>query len=145
VSEPPDKQRRSLLKLAGAIAAGGVTFAGLQRWTTRPSRTTPPPLPPSAVRLGPAQGFAEGLTVVTEQRIVVVRRGSTFKAFSAICSHQGCTVQRSVDGARLECPCHLGIYDANGRVVSGDAPVGLRPYKAFVASETGVLIVDRAL
>jgi menaquinol-cytochrome c reductase iron-sulfur subunit len=143
MSERPDERRRSLLRLAGAIAAGGTTFVGLQRWTTRPRQAAP--LPPSAVRLGPSVRFAEGLTLVAEHRIVIVRRGSTYDALSAICSHQGCTVKPSADGARLECPCHLGIYDATGRIISGDAPVGLRRYRTFVASDTGDLIVDRAL
>jgi cytochrome b6-f complex iron-sulfur subunit len=143
MSGPADARRQFLRRLAGAIAAGGVTFVGLQRWTARRPNTAP--LPPSAVRLGPSERFAEGLTLVTEHRIVIVRRGSTFSALSAICSHQGCTVKPSADAARLECPCHLGVYDVTGRVISGDAPVRLRPYRAFVASDTGDLIVDRAL
>jgi cytochrome b6-f complex iron-sulfur subunit len=143
LSAPADERRRFLRRLAGAMAAGGATFIGLQRWMERSPR--PAPLPPTAMRLGPAERFAEGLTLVTEHRIVIVRRGSAFSALSAICSHQGCTVRPSADGARLECPCHLGVYDSTGRVISGDAPVRLRPYRAFVASGTGDLIVDRAL
>lgn len=31
-------------------------------------------------------------------------------AFSAICTHQGCTV--APDGDRLRCPCHGSVFDA---------------------------------
>lgn len=45
-----------------------------------------------------------------------------FAAYSAICTHQQCTV--AYRGGQLACPCHGSIYDpANGaQVVSGPAP-----------------------
>jgi Rieske Fe-S protein len=46
-------------------------------------------------------------------------------AFSATCTHQGCTVMAA--GKRLECPCHGSIFDAfTGAVVQGPAqrPLG---------------------
>lgn len=43
------------------------------------------------------------------------------KAFSSVCTHQGCAVKP--DGAELHCPCHNSVYDAaTGEVVSGPAP-----------------------
>lgn len=42
-------------------------------------------------------------------------------AFSAICTHQGCTVVP--DGEQLRCPCHGSVYEtATGENVSGPAP-----------------------
>ena len=41
-------------------------------------------------------------------------------AFTAICTHQGCTV--NPDGAVLRCPCHASTYDAfTGKNTSGPA------------------------
>jgi len=43
------------------------------------------------------------------------------KAFSSVCTHQGCAVKP--DGAELHCPCHNSVYDAaTGEVLSGPAP-----------------------
>jgi nitrite reductase/ring-hydroxylating ferredoxin subunit len=45
---------------------------------------------------------------------------TTAAAFSAICTHMGCTV--NVDGAVLVCPCHGSRYDAlTGAVTRGPA------------------------
>jgi Rieske Fe-S protein len=41
-------------------------------------------------------------------------------AFTAICTHQGCTV--NPDGAVLRCPCHASTYDAfTGKNTGGPA------------------------
>jgi len=45
-----------------------------------------------------------------------------FVAYSAVCTHQGCTV--AYQGGELACPCHGSVYDpAHGAaVVAGPAP-----------------------
>ncbi len=54
---------------------------------------------------------------------VIVSRPTADKAvaFSAICTHMGCTV--APDGKALTCPCHGSQYDAaTGAVLRGPAP-----------------------
>lgn len=44
-------------------------------------------------------------------------------AYSAICTHQGCTVSYNAADKALECPCHGGRFDpANGGAVLGGPP-----------------------
>ncbi len=53
--------------------------------------------------------------------IVARPTGETVVAFSAICTHQGCTVEP--DGSELRCPCHGSVYEAaTGDNVDGPAP-----------------------
>jgi Rieske Fe-S protein len=40
-------------------------------------------------------------------------------AFSAVCTHQGCTV--AVGETQLSCPCHGSTFDFSGKVVNGPA------------------------
>ena len=59
-------------------------------------------------------------------------KGGTVHAFSAACTHQGCTVG-SVSGGAINCPCHGSRFDANtGAVVSGPAPASLAPVSVDV-------------
>jgi Rieske Fe-S protein len=45
----------------------------------------------------------------------------TVKAFSAVCTHMGCTVAPA--DKELDCPCHGSKYDlATGAVIGGPAP-----------------------
>jgi Rieske Fe-S protein len=54
--------------------------------------------------------------------VLVFRDGQdSAVCFSAICTHQGCTV--NPDGTKFVCPCHLSMYDARtGKVLQGPAP-----------------------
>lgn len=52
--------------------------------------------------------------------------GSTFVAFSAVCTHAGCPVQYDQSNVQFVCPCHGGVYDARtGKVLQGPPPAPL--------------------
>jgi menaquinol-cytochrome c reductase iron-sulfur subunit len=58
---------------------------------------------------------------------------SEFVAFAVNCAHLGCPV-RWVPGANLfMCPCHGGVYYADGSVAAGPPPHGLWRYPARVS------------
>jgi Rieske Fe-S protein len=49
--------------------------------------------------------------------------GNTFVAFSAVCTHAGCTVEFDSSSMEFVCPCHGGTYDAKtGHVLAGPPP-----------------------
>jgi Rieske Fe-S protein len=66
--------------------------------------------------------------------LIVLTRGSngTVHAFSAVCTHQGCTVS-SVRNGVIGCPCHGSRFDAQtGAVLAGPAPRPLPPIAVVV-------------
>jgi cytochrome b6-f complex iron-sulfur subunit len=61
--------------------------------------------------------------------ILIRTPDGTFRAFTAVCTHLGCTVQYRSGQSDIWCPCHNGIYDRYGQVVSGPPPRPLEEYK----------------
>jgi nitrite reductase/ring-hydroxylating ferredoxin subunit len=123
--------RRSALHGAGVFAVGGVagivvtevrkdsgtetTAANAYGYEPAASGTEEKPL--AAVADIPDGG---GL-ILTGPKVVLTNDGGTIHAFSSICTHQGCPVDK-VSGGTIQCPCHGSQFDATtGKVVHGPA------------------------
>ena len=66
-----------------------------------------------------------GSAAIVGQVVVSQPTAGSFKAFSAVCPHQGCLVSR-VEGKEITCACHGSAFSAaDGSVLSGPSPRGL--------------------
>ena len=73
--------------------------------------------------------------------IVVRTPAGDLRAFTAVCTHLNCTVQYRADMQMIWCACHNGMYDLNGKVVSGPPPRPLEEYTVHVRSDE--IVVSR--
>ncbi|HWB83245.1 MAG TPA: ubiquinol-cytochrome c reductase iron-sulfur subunit [Bryobacteraceae bacterium] len=71
---------------------------------------------------------------VTAQTAAWLRRTADleFTAFSMNCTHLGCPVRWLADANLFMCPCHGGVFYADGRVASGPPPKPLNQYPVRV-------------
>jgi Rieske Fe-S protein len=78
----------------------------------------------------------KGGVVLDDKKIVVTQPASgEFKAFTAVCTHQSCTVA-SVKANTITCPCHGSTYSAlDGSVQGGPAPSPLREIPVTVEGD----------
>lgn len=68
----------------------------------------------------------DGATEAVDRRVVfVIRSGGQVRALDSTCTHLGCRTRVNTDAGVIECPCHGGLYDLQGRVVSGPPPHSL--------------------
>ncbi len=72
----------------------------------------PDDIPPDGVRL----------VQLPEGPVMLEKADNEVRALSAICTHLGCNVHWYPEENKFVCPCHQGIYDFNGNVVSGPPP-----------------------
>ncbi|MEU6402638.1 Rieske (2Fe-2S) protein [Streptomyces sp. NPDC046985] len=144
-------RRTVLATSAVALAAAGCgsTDGGAQNSAAASSEPSPagtsaagtvPSAGASAAASGAAKKLADvsdipegGGKVFADQKVVVTQPAKgRFKAFSAICTHQGCTVAEVADGT-IDCPCHGSRYHiTDGSVANGPAERPLAERKITV-------------
>lgn len=67
--------------------------------------------------------------------LLIYTSSGKYLAFTAVCTHLGCTVQYRPDLHEIWCPCHNGKYDLHGRNISGPPPRPLTEYTVHVQGE----------
>lgn len=150
-----DDRRRALARLVtagmgliGAALAGLVGAAATPRTEVRAPKwrraasifDLPPDVPYAAVL---ADRHADGWYETRKETVVYLDRdGDGYRAFSAICSHLGCRVSWNTDARQFHCPCHGGVYDREGRVVSGPPPQPLARVNVRVNPQTSDIEVE---
>ena len=139
----PDVSRRGFFQLTlGWLAASfavGATGAAAVRFLV------PNVLfePSQRFKAGRPEDYADGsVTFLEDERVFLVRKGNTFRCLSAVCTHLGCTVNRTGHG--YHCPCHGSVFNDEGAVQGGPAPRGLEWF-AVTMSRDNRLVVDKNL
>jgi Rieske Fe-S protein len=66
-----------------------------------------------------------GSGIITADYVITQPVAGTFKAFTKVCPHAGCDVNK-VDGGVISCPCHGSQFSIkDGSVTTGPAKQGL--------------------
>jgi len=144
MTTPPNNKmpRRDFFSLAlgwcSALIALGASLAAAGRFLV------PNVLyePDSRFKALKPEDYPEGPTFLPYVRVFLFRKGNSFRAASAVCTHLGCTVNLSGNG--FHCPCHGSVFDKNGAVVSGPAPSALTWFD-LTLSRDGHVVINTSL
>jgi Rieske Fe-S protein len=139
----PTRRRLVELFLGGGLFASFVSFVyPVLRYLV------PPPVPDLggndviAAKVGDLKPNSGKIFRFGSRPGLLLRIGEgEYRAFSATCTHLSCTVQYRTDLHEIWCACHNGMYDLNGRNVSGPPPRPLESYQVHVRGED--LVVSR--
>ncbi|MGH3812300.1 MAG: Rieske (2Fe-2S) protein [Pseudonocardiaceae bacterium] len=149
---PPGSEvtRRAVVAGTGVLAVSATLAACSSYGGSAPSAPQAPgePAAPAAPDAPPAGSAGQPLAdtadipvgggaVFADQEVVVTQpTPGAFKAFSAVCTHQGCTVNKVASGT-INCPCHGSKYAiADGSVVNGPASRPLAQRQITVSGDT---------
>ena len=142
-------QRRTVLAGTGIVLAGLAVAAFSSSDSSAepsasasnaPDATTPGASGGGQVLTATSAVTVGGGVIVPDPPIVVTQPSKgEFKAFTAICPHQGCLVG-SVQDNTIQCPCHGSVFSAiDGSVINGPAQVGLATAAIAVQGSNVVL------
>lgn len=136
--------RRTVIRSAG-VGVGAVGAAALAACGSSDT-STPASTPAAGGATSPVTSAAAGAikvadipvgggTVYDVEKVVVTQpKAGEFKAFSAVCTHSGCTVAK-VENGTIDCECHGSKFDmTTGAVKAGPAQ---SPLPAKTAKESG--------
>ncbi len=80
--------------------------------------------------------------------VAITRRGAgeaDFIALSSTCPHLGCQVHWEANNNRYFCPCHNGVFDADGTPTAGPPKADGTPLLRYsLATESGLLFIELA-
>ncbi|MFC4855003.1 Rieske 2Fe-2S domain-containing protein [Actinophytocola glycyrrhizae] len=110
--------------------------------TTEPGTTEPPAPPEQAPTTGAPEGLAStgdipvggGAVFQAEQVVITQPSPGEFRAYSAVCTHQGCLVNE-VAGGTINCDCHGSKFALDGSVSQGPASAPLPPVAVKVTGD----------
>ena len=132
-------QRRSFLSMIFAIM-GSISFGSL----AYPFLKYLAP-PKAEIKAGKQKirksdvGDAKEILFQNTPTIIIDRPGKGLIALSRVCTHLGCLLEYDKQKKMLICPCHAGIFNLEGRVVSGPPPKSLTVIPLKVEGEDIVI------
>ena len=124
-------ERRSVLRV-GITGALAVAFAGAGKFFAKAAPATSTSAAGKGTKIVKLTslkvGAARNFVASNGAPAILFRTKTGVFAYSAICTHQGCTVAYSAASKTMKCPCHQAEFDPNksAKVVNGPAvnPLG---------------------
>ena len=66
----------------------------------------------------------------------------TYHAMSAVCTHQGCSIDQYNSGSKeFVCPCHGSRFNTSGGVTNGPASTALKQYATTVSGNQLIITI----
>lgn len=116
--------RRSFLGklLAGTLlVGGGASLSSIFAYLFPPEGISSR-LNPQLVKVGKAVDIPPGkgkLVLAGGEPVWIVHLVRGFVGISALCTHKGCIIRWEKERKVFSCPCHEGLFDEHGNVISG--------------------------
>ncbi|MFN8148898.1 MAG: Rieske (2Fe-2S) protein [Candidatus Nanopelagicales bacterium] len=128
--------RRQVLLAGGAVAAGAVVAACAPS-SSGGGQGGSPAASAAGTTVKTSDVPVNGGAILENVQVVVTQpEAGTYKAFSAVCTHEGCTVS-TVTNNTIVCPCHGAQFSASdGAVLGGPAPAPLAAVPLSVSGDT---------
>ncbi|MGP3685064.1 Rieske (2Fe-2S) protein [Streptomyces sp. IBSNAI002] len=154
MSDPTHTARRTVLTAgAAALAGGALTACGggdgdktpangsasePAASASRPATSQEPAAAEKVIAMAAEVPVGGGKILKDEKLVITQPTAGSFRCFSAVCTHQGCLVNK-VENNSILCPCHMSTFEATGGApTKGPATSGLAEKEIKVAADGGI-------
>lgn len=76
-------------------------------------------------------------------KLILINNKGEIVAFSATCTHLGCSVKWNPKNSRFLCPCHMAEFDKTGQVLNGPPPRPMDQYKVLIEGKSVFVFVPQ--
>lgn len=145
--------RKEFLRTAGSVALFAALGINLTSCSVNDSNDPPPPIPdPNSPAINISgntitidlshsttqnlKNPGQWLLIPAASTLVVNVDGSVIRAFTSICTHEGCSTNWQFDSSRFTCTCHGSQFNTAGRVVRGPAVADLAEFTVTRSGDT---------
>lgn len=130
------------LPVIGYIIAPALKQSSGEEWITLGPASALEPGVPAPFTFSRLKEVGWRRTMINRTVYAVTNDGANTKVFSDACTHLSCKVHWDQERNAFICPCHDGVFDKEGNVISGPPPEPLHRFEAKIENDQLMILVE---
>lgn len=130
------------LPVIGYIVSPAFKRGGGEEWVTLGPVSAVEPGTPTPLTFSQTEEVGWRRERINHTIYAVTNNDETVTVFSDVCTHLSCKVHWEEERGVFVCPCHDGIYDKEGNVISGPPPKPLSRFETRLEGDQLMILVE---
>ena len=130
------------LPIVGYIMSPALTKSGGQQWISLGSVSALQPGVPTRLTFSQIRRVGWKRTRVNHAVYAMGNDGENITVMSDVCTHLSCIVHWDEEEGVFICPCHNGVFDKDGNVLSGPPPRPLDRLEAKIEDDQLMMLAE---
>ena len=130
------------LPVIGYVVSPALKKGGGDEWITLGPVSAIEPGVPTSFTFSVMREVAWRRARINRTVYAVTKDGESITVFSDACTHLSCKVHWDEERGVFVCPCHDGLFDLEGNVVSGPPPEPLHRFEAQTENDQLMIFVE---
>lgn len=130
------------LPVVGYFISPALTRSSEEEWITLGPASTVAPGVPTPFTFSQIKKVGWKIERMNQTVYAVTEDNQNYNVFSDACTHLSCKVHWEEERQAFVCPCHDGIFDLEGKVVSGPPPKPLYKFENKIENDQLMILVE---
>ncbi len=130
------------LPVVGYVVSPALKKGGREEWLTLAPASAAEPGVPTPFTFSRMKEVGWRRVRINRTVYAITNDGENVTVFSDACTHLSCKVHWDAERNAFVCPCHNGVFDKEGNVVSGPPPRPLDRFEAKIENDQLMILVE---